>query len=228
MLVAELERVKIGPMSRPRADRTLGLLSRMQTVAASKMYDVTRRVSEADSASDPAEVLPTKARLLRRDSKRMAKVARHLPDMPETREKFAEERINLDQAAPLANAAEKAGHDPVEADLVESAVRDRFTHDVDALILDNQTAVTQAVHEVSRRRGLPPSWLKRAGNRTHVGRRTVGLRTAGSTNAWGFVWFCYGLSQRSDSVVSGELHRRRSLRHGVGRAGPQCSGPEDH
>ena len=35
----------------------------------------------------------------------------------------------------------------------------RFTHDVDALILDNHTAVTQAVHEVARRRALPTSWL---------------------------------------------------------------------
>ena len=36
---------------------------------------------------------------------------------------------------------------------------DRFTHDIDALILDNHTAVTQAVHDIARRRGLPTSWL---------------------------------------------------------------------
>ena len=36
---------------------------------------------------------------------------------------------------------------------------DRFTHDIDALILDNHTAVTRAVVEVARRRGLPTSWL---------------------------------------------------------------------
>ena len=36
---------------------------------------------------------------------------------------------------------------------------DRFTHDIDALILDNHTAVTRAVVEVARRRGLPASWL---------------------------------------------------------------------
>ena len=36
---------------------------------------------------------------------------------------------------------------------------DRFTHDIDALILDNHTAVTRAVEEVARRRGLPTSWL---------------------------------------------------------------------
>ena len=36
---------------------------------------------------------------------------------------------------------------------------DRFTHDIDALILDNHTTVTQAVHDIARRRGLPTSWL---------------------------------------------------------------------
>ena len=36
---------------------------------------------------------------------------------------------------------------------------DRFTHDIDALILDNHTAVTRAVVEVAHRRGLPTSWL---------------------------------------------------------------------
>ena len=35
---------------------------------------------------------------------------------------------------------------------------DRFTHDIDALILDNHTAVTQAVYDIARRRGLPTSW----------------------------------------------------------------------
>ena len=36
---------------------------------------------------------------------------------------------------------------------------DKFTHDIDALIVDSHTAVTRAVHEVVRRRGLPTSWL---------------------------------------------------------------------
>ena len=124
-LLAELERVEIGPMPRSRAERTLDLLSRVQTVAASKMCDVTRTVSAADSGSDPAEILRTKACLPRRESKRMAKVARQLTDMPKVREKFAEGRINLDQATALANAAEKVGPDTVEADqdLLESADR---------------------------------------------------------------------------------------------------------
>ena len=36
---------------------------------------------------------------------------------------------------------------------------ERFTHDIDSLILDSHTAVTRAVHEEARRRGLPASWL---------------------------------------------------------------------
>ena len=67
-LLAELERIEIRPVSRLRADRTLGLLSRMQAVAASKMCDVARRVSEADCETDPSEVLRSKARLSRRES----------------------------------------------------------------------------------------------------------------------------------------------------------------
>ena len=122
-LLGELERTEITLMSRLRADRTLDLLGRMQNRVASLMCDVTRTVSETDS--DPAEVLRTKARLPRRESKRMAKVARQLSDMPKVREKFAEGDITLDQATALANAAEKVGPDTVEADpdLLESADR---------------------------------------------------------------------------------------------------------
>lgn len=36
---------------------------------------------------------------------------------------------------------------------------ERFTHDIDAVILDGHGAVIAAVHEVARRRGLPMSWL---------------------------------------------------------------------
>lgn len=36
---------------------------------------------------------------------------------------------------------------------------ERFTHDIDAVILDGHGAVTAAVHEVATRRGLPTSWL---------------------------------------------------------------------
>jgi len=125
VLLGQLERVEIGPMPRHRADRTLDLLGRMQTRVASMMCDVTRTVSEADSGSDPVEVLRTKARLPQRESKRMATVARRLSDMPKVREKFAEGDITLDQASALADAAEKVGPDVVEADasLLESADR---------------------------------------------------------------------------------------------------------
>ena len=110
-------------MSRPRADRTLDLLGRMQTRVASMMCDVARTVSATDSDSDPVEVLRQKARLPRRESKRMAKVARQLTDMPKVREKFSGGHITLDQATALANAAEKVGPDTVEADadLLDSA-----------------------------------------------------------------------------------------------------------
>ena len=61
--------------------------------------------------------------LPQRESKRMAKVARQLSDMPKVREKFSEGHITLDQATALADAAEKVGSDAVEADsdLLESA-----------------------------------------------------------------------------------------------------------
>ena len=125
VLLGRLERVEIEPMSRTRANRTLDLLGRMQTRVASMMCDVTRTVAETDSESDPAEVLRTNARIPRRESKRMAKVAHGLSDMPKVREKFSQGDITLDQASALANAAEKVGPDAVEADpaLLESADR---------------------------------------------------------------------------------------------------------
>ena len=57
VLLDRLERVRIGPMSRPQASRALDLLGRVRAVAESKMCDVARVVSETDSESDPAEVL---------------------------------------------------------------------------------------------------------------------------------------------------------------------------
>ena len=106
-LLSEFERIEITPMSRPLAERTLDLLGRFQTCVASKMCDVTRTMSDTDS--DPAEILRTRARLPRRESKRIAKVARQLSDMPKVREKFADGDITLDQATALAKAAEKVG-----------------------------------------------------------------------------------------------------------------------
>ncbi|MCY4367868.1 MAG: DUF222 domain-containing protein [bacterium] len=124
-LLEDLDRIQVGPMPRHRADRALDLLGRFQTRVASMMCDISRSVSESDANSDPAEVLRTKARLPRRDSKRLAKVARHLEDMPKAKEKFANGEITVDQANALANAAEKVGPEAVDADdsLLESADR---------------------------------------------------------------------------------------------------------
>ena len=71
-----LDSFDITPMSRDRANRALDLLGRVQTRVASMMCDATQTVSESDSGTDPAEVLRTRARVRRRESKRMAKVAR--------------------------------------------------------------------------------------------------------------------------------------------------------
>ena len=124
-LLEDLDRIRIGPMPRTRADRALDLLGRLQTRVASMMCDISRSASEVGTGSDPAEVLRTKARLPRRDSKRLAKVARHLEDMPKAKEKFANGEITVDQATALADAADKVGAEAVEADdsLLESAGR---------------------------------------------------------------------------------------------------------
>ena len=64
---------------------------------------------------------------------------------------------------------------------------DRFTHDIDARILDNHTAVTQAVYDIARRRGPPHVLAERAGNHLHAGRlhtsRTVERRRVMSVSA---------------------------------------------
>ena len=62
-LLSKSESVEIVQISRRRAERTLGLLIRVQAAAASKMCDVTQTVSRTDSASDPVEILSTKARM---------------------------------------------------------------------------------------------------------------------------------------------------------------------
>ena len=119
----ELHRVEIGPMSRDEAEETLRLLSRTQSVVTSLMCDVTRQVAVSDSDTDPAEVLRQGARLPGRESKRMAKVARQLSEMPKVKERFATGEITPDHVNALANAAEKVGPQAVEADnsLIEAA-----------------------------------------------------------------------------------------------------------
>ena len=44
--LGELNQVRIGPMSRPEANRTLGLLGQAQSVVTSLMCDVGRQVAD--------------------------------------------------------------------------------------------------------------------------------------------------------------------------------------
>ena len=122
-LLDELERMVNKGMSRPRVDRTLGLLGRVQASVASLMCDLTRVVAASDPEVDTAEMLRQGTRLPGREAKRMAKVARQLSDMPKVAERLASGHITLDHATALVNAAEKVGPEAVEADdrLLESA-----------------------------------------------------------------------------------------------------------
>ena len=129
VLLDRLERVRIGPMSRPRASRALDLLGRVRAVAESKMCDVARAVSESDSKSDPAEVLRQGARLPGRESKKMARMARHLSEMPRVREKFSKGDLTPSHVNALANAAEKVGPEKVEADPALLEAADRMSPD---------------------------------------------------------------------------------------------------
>ena len=129
VLLDRLERVRIGPMSRPRGSRALAILGRVRAVAESKMCDVARAVSETDSESDPAEVLRQGARLPGRESKKMARMARQLSDMPRVREKFSKGDITPSHANALANAAEKVGPEKVEADPALLEAADRMSPD---------------------------------------------------------------------------------------------------
>ena len=123
--LGELNQVQIGPMSQAVADETLGLLSQAQSVVTSLMHDMTRQVADSNSDTDPVEVLRQGARLPGRESKRMAKVARQLSEMPKVREWLATGGITPDHADALANAAEKVGPEAVEADdrLLETATQ---------------------------------------------------------------------------------------------------------
>ena len=118
-----LEQARIRPMSQQDADQTLRELSRIQSVAASLMCDVTDMLAATDPKADPAEMLRQGARMPTRESKRMAKMARHLSDMPKVRERFATGEITPDHVNALANAAEKVGPEAVDGDqaLLEAA-----------------------------------------------------------------------------------------------------------
>ena len=119
----ELNHVRIGPMSRTEANHTLGLLGQAQSVVTSLMCDVGRQVAATEPDTDAAEVLRQGARLPSRESKRMAKVARQLSEMPKVRERFSTGDITPTHVNALANAAQKVGPQAAEADdsLIEAA-----------------------------------------------------------------------------------------------------------
>ena len=123
--LGELNQVRMGPMSRTKANQTLGLLGQAQSVVTSLMCDVGRQVADSDPDTDPAEVLRQGARLPSRESKRMAKVAKQLTEMPKVRERLATGDITPTHVNALANAAEKVGPHAVENDqsLLEAADR---------------------------------------------------------------------------------------------------------
>ena len=85
----ELEQARIHAMSQQDADETLRELSQIQSVAASLMCDVTQMLASTSAGTDPAEVLRQGARMPTRESKRMAKIAKQLSDMPKVKERFA-------------------------------------------------------------------------------------------------------------------------------------------
>lgn len=114
--LAELEQASIRPMPQHEADETLGVLSRIQTVAASLMCDVAEMLAATNPATDPAEVLRQAGKLPGRESKRMAKMAKQLSDMPNVKERFASGDITTNHVNALTNAAEKVGPEIVDAD----------------------------------------------------------------------------------------------------------------
>ena len=121
--LAELQQARIRPMSQAEADETLGTLTSIQSVAASLMCDVAEMLEAADTETDPAEALRQGGKLPGRESKRMAKMAKQLSDMPNVKEKFATGDITTNHANALANAAEKVGPEVVDNDqtLLEAA-----------------------------------------------------------------------------------------------------------
>ena len=124
-VVQDLKQVRVGPMRRSDAHRTLGLLSEAQSVVSSLMCDVTRQAANIEPDIDQAEILREGARLPGRESRKLAKIADRLQKMPKAKERFAKGQITVDNVNALADAAEKVGSETVEADdsLLEAADR---------------------------------------------------------------------------------------------------------
>ena len=119
----ELEQARIRPMSPRDTEQTLGLLSRIRSVASSLMCDIAEM--QTGTESDPAEVLRQGARLPTRESKRIAKMGKQLAGMPKVKERFAAGDLTPNHVNALVNAAEKVGPEVVDTDrhLLEAADR---------------------------------------------------------------------------------------------------------
>ena len=129
----ELRQARVGSLCRDEAVKLAAVLGEVRSVADSLLCDVAVQVEKADSGSgaDSGEVLRQDARLPTRESKKMAKIAHQLGDMPKVKIRFATGQITIDHAKALAAAAEKVGPAAVETDdrLLDAAgelLPDRF------------------------------------------------------------------------------------------------------
>ena len=153
--LTELEQARIRPMPQRDADQTLRMLSRIQSVAASLMCDITEMLAATNTETDPAEMLRQGARLPTRESKRMAKMARQLSDMPKVRERFATGEITPGHVNALANAAEKVGPEAVDTDETLLEAADQMlpdTFDRHARKWSNQKLIEAGVDPLERQR----------------------------------------------------------------------------
>ncbi|MYC86431.1 MAG: DUF222 domain-containing protein [Acidimicrobiia bacterium] len=155
--LGELRQARIGPMYRDQATRAAQMLGEIRSMVSSLLCDVAHQI-EADhggSGVDAGEVLRQEARLPQRESKKMAKVARRLQEMPKVRERFANGQITVDHVNALANAAEKVGTEAVNGD-------DRLLEAADQLLPDsfdrhtrrwsNQKLIERGVDPLERQR----------------------------------------------------------------------------
>ena len=154
--VGELRQARIGPMSREQAARVAGMLGEIRSMVSSLLCDVAHHIeTDTGSGTGAGEVLREEARLPTRESKKMAKVARRLQEMPKVRERFAKGQITVDHVNALANAAEKVGAEAVEADnrLIDAADRllpDSF--DRHARRWSNEKMIERGVDPLERQR----------------------------------------------------------------------------
>ena len=153
--LTELQQARIQPMSQQHVDQTLGMLSRIQSVSASLMCDMTQMLAATKPETDPAEVLRQGARIPTRESKRMAKMAKQLSDMPKVKKWFATGEITRGHVNALTNAAEKVGPEVVDADKTLLEAADRMladTFDRHARKWSDQKLIEQGLDPLERQR----------------------------------------------------------------------------